>query len=338
MVGAEEGPALSGDGAMTRYLFNRVLQLIPTLIGISLISFFLMQLAPGGPIDQMADLNPKMTPEAKARIRHDMGLDRPIAVQYAGWVKRLATLDFGVSFTDNRPVLKKISERLPATLLLNFLALGLMFLLAFPIGWLSAIKANSFFDKAMTVFVFVGFSMPTYALALWLMILFGLKLGWLPISGLSSLNFVDVSLGQRVLDVARHLILPTLVLGLTDLAGLSRYTRNCMLEVIHQDYIRAARAKGLSFARVYGVHAVRNVLIPIVTLLGLMLPDIIGGGVIIETIFAYPGMGRLGYDAIMTRDYNLIMAITVISAGLTVLGNLIADLLYAYADPRIRYK
>jgi peptide/nickel transport system permease protein len=321
---------------MLNYLLRRFLELIPTLIGISLISFFLMQLAPGGPIDRIADLNPRVTPEAKEKIRHEMGLDRPIAIQYASWVKRLVKFDFGTSFTDSRPVLAKITERLPATILLNVLSIGLMLLLAIPIGWLSAIKAHSLFDKTMTIFVFIGFSLPTYALALGLMILFGLKLGWLPISGLSSLNFVEVPIWERIWDVARHLILPTLVLGLTALAGLSRYTRNSLLEVIHQDYIRAAHAKGLSFWRVYGVHAVRNALIPVVTILGLMLPDLIGGSMIIETIFAYPGMGRLGYDAIMTRDYNLIMAITVISALLTVMGNFLADLLYAYADPRIR--
>jgi peptide/nickel transport system permease protein len=323
---------------MLSFLLRRALHLIPTLIGISLISFFLMQLAPGGPVDQIADMNPHITAEAKARIRKDLGLDRPIAAQYVSWVKRMARLDFGTSFTDNRPVIDKIAERLPATILLNVLSIGLMFLLAVPIGWLSAIRANSFFDKAMTVFVFIGFSLPTYALALWLMIIFGLKLGWLPISGLSSLNFIDVSLWRKFWDVAVHLILPTLVLGLTALAGLSRYTRSSLLEVIHQDYIRAARAKGLSYWRVYGVHAVRNALIPIVTLVGLMLPELIGGGVIIETIFAYPGIGRLGYEAIMTRDYNLIMALTVIAAALTVIGNFLADVLYAYADPRIRYR
>ncbi|OGR90162.1 MAG: diguanylate cyclase [Elusimicrobia bacterium RIFCSPLOWO2_01_FULL_59_12] len=323
---------------MIPFLLRRSLHLIPTLIGISLISFFLMQLAPGGPVDQIADMNPHVTPEAKARIRSDLGLDRPIPAQYVSWVKRMAFLDFGTSFTDGRPVIRKISERLPATILLNILSIGLMILLALPIGWLSAIRANSLFDKAMTVLVFVGFSMPTYALALWLMILFGLNLGWLPISGWSSLNFIEVPLWRKALDIAQHLIMPTLVLGLTSLAGLSRYARNSLLEVIHQDYIRAARAKGLSFRRVYGVHAARNALIPMVTLVGLMLPDIIGGGVIIETIFAYPGIGRLGYEAIMTRDYNLIMALTVISAALTVLGNFLADALYAYADPRIRYK
>lgn len=323
---------------MITYLLRRLLQLVPTLIGISLLSFFLMQLAPGGPIDQIADLNPHVTPEMKLRIKHDMGLDQPIPVQYARWVGRLARLDFGTSFTDGRPVIKKIAERLPATILLNVLSIGLMVILALPIGWWSAIRAHSSFDKAMTVLVFIGFSLPTYALALWLMILFGLKLGWLPISGLSSLSFIPTTPLQKAMDMARHLILPTLVLGMTDLAGLSRYARNSLLEVIHQDYIRAAQAKGLSPWRVYSVHAVRNALIPILTIFGLMLPDLIGGGVIIETIFAYPGMGRLGYEAILTRDYNLIMAITVISAALTVMGNFMADLLYAYADPRIRYR
>jgi peptide/nickel transport system permease protein len=319
------------------YLLRRLLQVIPTLIGISIISFFLIQLAPGGPIDQIADLNPHVTPEVKQRISHDMGFDQPIPVQYARWAGRMARFDFGKSFNDGRPVLRKIAERLPATLLLNILSILFMFLVAVPIGAISAVKANSWFDKASTVFVFLGFSVPTYALALLLMIIFGLELGWLPISGLRSLSFMPMPLTARMLDMARHLVLPTLVLGLTDLAGLSRYMRNSMLEVVHQDFIRTAKAKGLSNWRVYGVHAARNALIPLLTMFGLMIPDLIGGGVIIETIFAYPGMGRLGYEAIMTRDYNLVMAITVISALLTVLGNLLADILYAYADPRIRY-
>jgi peptide/nickel transport system permease protein len=323
---------------MTSYLLRRLLHLIPTLIGISLISFFLMQLAPGGPIDQMADLNPHVTPEAKARIKKEMGLDQPIMVQYARWFKRIVFFDFGISLNDNRPVIKKILERLPATLLLNVLSIGLMFLFAIPIGFFAAIKQGSLFDRLTTVFVFIGFSVPTYAVALLAMIVFGLKLGWLPISGLSSMSWAPVPWWTKTWDVAKHLLLPTVVLGLTSLAGLSRYMRSSMLEVIHQDFIRAAEARGLGFWRVYGIHALRNALIPLITLFGLMLPDLIGGGVIIETIFAYPGMGRLGYEAIMTRDYNLVMAITVISAGLTVLGNFFADFLYAYADPRIRYR
>jgi peptide/nickel transport system permease protein len=323
---------------MTAYIARRLWHLIPTLLGISIISFFLMQLAPGGPIDQMADLNPHVTPEVKARIRKDLGLDQPILVQYARWLKHMAFLDFGVSLKDNRSVSRKIAERLPATLLLNILSIGLMLIVAIPIGFFAAIKQGSLFDRLMAVFVFLGFSVPTYAVALLAMIVFGLKLGWLPISGLSSMSWAPQPLWMKALDMAKHLLLPTVVLGLTSLAGLSRYMRSSMLEVIHQDYIRAAQAKGLSYWRVYGVHALRNALIPLVTLFGLMLPDLIGGGVIIETIFAYPGMGRLGYEAIMTRDYNLVMAITVISAGLTVLGNFTADLLYAYIDRRIRYK
>jgi peptide/nickel transport system permease protein len=323
---------------MSAYLLRRLLHLIPTLFGISLISFFLMQLAPGGPIDQMADLNPHVTPEVKARIKKDLGLDQPILVQYARWLKHIAILDFGISLKDNRPVTKKIAERLPATLLLNLLSMGVMLLLAIPIGFFAALKQHSLFDRVTTVFVFLGFSVPTYAVALLAMIVFGLKLGWLPISGLSSMSWAPQSGWLKAWDVAQHLLLPTLVLGLTSLAGLSRYMRSSMLEIIHQDFIRAAEAKGLSYWRVYGVHALRNALIPLITLFGLMLPDLIGGGVIIETIFAYPGMGRLGYEAIMTRDYNLVMAITVISAGLTVLGNFTADLLYAYVDPRIRYR
>jgi peptide/nickel transport system permease protein len=323
---------------MTAYLLRRLVHLIPTLLGISLISFFLMQLAPGGPIDQMADLNPRVTPEVKARIKKDLGLDQPILVQYGRWLKRMALFDFGVSLKDNRPVIQKIAERLPATLLLNALSIGLALFLAIPIGFFAAIKPHSAFDRLTTVFVFLGFSVPTYAVALLAMIVFGLKLGWLPISGLSSMSWAPVPWWTKLWDLAKHLLLPTLVLGLTSLAGLSRYMRSSMLEIIHQDYIRAAEAKGLSFWRVYGVHALRNALIPLVTLFGLMLPDLIGGGVIIETIFAYPGMGRLGYEAIMTRDYNLVMAITVISAGLTVFGNFAADLLYAAIDPRIRYR
>ncbi len=323
---------------MTLYLLRRLMHLVPTLLGISLISFFLMQLAPGGPIDQMADLNPRVTPEVKERIKKDLGLDKPILVQYGRWLNRIVRFDFGISLKDNRPVIQKIAERLPATLLLNITSMGLMILLAIPIGFFAAVRPRSVFDRCTTVLVFLGFSVPTYAVALLAMIVFGLKLGWLPISGLSSMNWAPLPWWTKAGDVARHLLLPTLVLGLTSLAGLSRYMRSSMLEIIHQDYIRAAQAKGLGFWRVYGVHALRNALIPMVTLFGLMLPDLIGGGVIIETIFAYPGMGRLGYEAIMTRDYNLIMAITVISGALTVAGNFLADLLYAYIDPRIRYR
>src|SRR5687768_7679945 len=177
---------------MIRFLARRALHLIPTLFGITLISFFLMQLAPGGPIDQIADLNPRVTPEAKARLQKELGLDQPILIQYGRWLKRMATFDFGVSLKDNRPVIKKIGERLPATILLNVLSIGVMLLLAIPIGFWAAVKQHSLFDKLTTLFVFIGFSVPTYAVALLAMILFGLKLGWLPISGLSSMPWAEL--------------------------------------------------------------------------------------------------------------------------------------------------
>src|SRR5882672_9200042 len=192
---------------MINYLLRRALQLIPTLIGISLISFFLMQLAPGGPIDQMADLNPHVTPEAKARIRKDLGLDQPILIQYGRWLKHMALLDFGVSLKDNRPVSRKIAERLPATLLLNVLSIGLMLLVAIPIGFFAAIKPRSIFDRLTTIFVFLGFSVPTYAVALLAMIVFGLKLGWLPISGLSSMGWAPLPWWVKTWDIAKHLLL-----------------------------------------------------------------------------------------------------------------------------------
>ena len=187
---------------MTTYLLRRVLYLIPTLIGISLISFFLMQLAPGGPIDQMADLNPRVTPEVKARIRKDLGLDKPILIQYGRWLKRIALFDFGISLKDNRPVIQKITERLPATLILNGLSIALMILLAIPIGFFAAVKPRSLFDRLTTIFVFFGFSVPTYAVALLLMIIFGLKLGWLPISGLSSMNWLPLPWWSKAWDKA----------------------------------------------------------------------------------------------------------------------------------------
>jgi peptide/nickel transport system permease protein len=193
-------------------------------------------------------------------------------------------------------------------------------------------------DKGLTVFVFAGYSVPTFWLALLLMIVFGIGLGWLPISGLHSLNYDELSRMGRWKDVARHLVLPVFVSAFTGLAGLSRYVRNEMLEVVHQDYIRAARARGLSERRVIFKHALRNALIPVVTILGLSLPDLIGGGFIFETIFAYPGMGRLGYEAVLARDYPVIMGVGVIAAALTLLGNLLADLAYAWVDPRVRYR
>ena len=312
--------------------------MIPLLLGITLITFMVIQLSPGGPADMLTGLSPKVGAEAKARLRHLYGLDKPIHIQYWLWLKRVVRFDFGESFKDGRRVIAKILERLPATLLLNILSLLLIFFIALPIGIVSAVRQDSFFDKGMTLFVFLGFSVPTFWLALLLMLLFGVILGWLPISGMHSVNFLYFSLWGKLWDLIQHLILPVFISAFGGLAYLSRYSRASMLEVLRQDYIRTARAKGVPEGKVIYRHALRNALIPIVTLLGLSLPGLIGGGFIFETIFAWPGMGRLGYQAIMSRDYPVIMGVGIIAAFLTLLGNLIADITYAFVDPRISYR
>jgi len=283
------------------------------------------------------DLNPKATAEVKARLRAFYGLDKPLAVQYWNWLTRLVTLDFGHSFSqDGRKVSTKILERLPITIFINIVSLILIFLVAIPIGVLSATYQGSFFDRSMTVIVFVGFAVPHFWLALLLMILFGVHLGWLPISGLKSLNYEYLPAAAQLWDRISHLLLPIFISASGGLAGLSRYMRSNMLEVIRQDFITTAKAKGLSSRKVVFKHALRNALLPVITILGLSIPGLIGGSVIFETIFAIPGMGQLFYASVMARDYPTIMGILVIGAVLTLFGNLIADLSYALADPRIR--
>ncbi|MBI5683219.1 MAG: ABC transporter permease [Deltaproteobacteria bacterium] len=322
---------------MLTYLFKRLLEMIPTLIGITLLSFFIIHLAPGKPTDIMADLNPKITPEARERLEKYYGLDKPVIVQYGIWLKRLVKLDFGESFSaDKRPVWDKIKERLPITILINSLSLVLILLVAIPIGVSSATHQYSLYDRFTTVFVFLGFAIPTFWLALLLMILFGVNLGWLPISGIKSLDYESLSFISKIWDRVSHLILPIFLEAFGGLAGLSRYMRSNMLEVIRQDYITTARAKGLPESKVIYKHALRNALLPIITILGLSVPGLIGGSVIFETIFSIPGMGQLFYTGVITRDYPLIMGILTIGAILTLAGNLLADIGYALADPRIR--
>jgi len=251
--------------------------------------------------------------------------------------EKISRGDLGVSFSsDHRPVADKIMERFPITILINFLSLLIIIAVAIPIGALSAVHQDSLFDKIAGVFVFIGFAIPTFWLALLLMIFFGINLGWLPISGLRSLNYEYLTPWAQIVDLAKHLILPVFISSFGGLAGLSRYMRANMLEVIRQDYIMTARAKGLSERDVIYKHALRNALLPAITILGLSIPGLIGGSVIFETIFAIPGMGQLFYMAVMARDYPTIMGILLIGAILTLVGNLIADVSYAVADPRIR--
>lgn len=311
--------------------------MIPLLIGITLISFIVIHLAPGEPTDLQTQLNPEASVELQQRLRAHYGLDKPLPEQYINWLGRLARLDFGQSFhQDHRPVLDKILERMPITILINVLSIGLILLVAIPIGIFSATHRNSMFDRATTVFVFVGFAMPSFWLALLLMDYLGVRLGWFPIAGLKSLGYEYLSWGGQMVDLASHLVLPVFVSAFGGLAGFSRYMRSNMLEVIHQDYILTARAKGLSERVVILRHALRNALLPVITILGLSVPGLIGGSVIFETIFAIPGMGKLFYDGVMMRDYPLIMGVLVIGAILTLVGNLLADIGYAVADPRIR--
>jgi peptide/nickel transport system permease protein len=322
---------------MLRYILRRLLLSIPLLVGISLVSFLMMHMAPGGPIGSAMDMNPKATAESRARLQSYYGLDQPLHVQYGRWLARMATLDFGESFSpDGRPVSEKIRERIPITLTINVLSMTLIFLVAIPVGVYSAVRKGSLFDRISTVTVFTGFAIPTFWLALLLMILFGVKLGWLPISGISSLEYDSLGPAGKLADRARHLALPVLLAAFGGLAGMSRYMRSNMLEVIRQDYVATARAKGLPEGKVVFRHAMRNALLPVITILGLSVPDLLGGSVIFETIFAIPGMGQLFYQGVMSRDYPLIMGILTIGAFLTLLGNLLADVGYALADPRIR--
>jgi peptide/nickel transport system permease protein len=311
--------------------------MIPLLLGITLVCFFVMHLAPGLPTDLQTQMNPKSTVEMKERLKTMYELDKPVHEQYWSWLKKLSRGDLGISFSsDHRPVTAKIMERLPITIILEFLSLIIIIAIAVPIGVLSAVHQDSIFDKVTGVLVFIGFAVPTFWLALLLMIFFGIHLGWLPISGLRSLNYEYLKPWAQFVDLIKHLVLPVFISAFGGLAGLSRYMRANMLEVIRQDYIMTARAKGLSERDVIYKHALRNALLPAITILGLSIPGLIGGSVIFETIFAIPGMGQLFYMSVMARDYPTVMGILLIGAILTLLGNLIADVSYALADPRIR--
>jgi peptide/nickel transport system permease protein len=323
---------------MLVYALRRLVLALPLLIGITFVSFVVIHLAPGNPVElQTGDLQTLSTAKHQQALTELYGLDKPLPVQYWSWLVRLGRLDFGRSFApDGRPVLHKIGERLPVTLLLNITEMLIIIALAVPIGVLSATRQYSFFDKVTTVFVFIGFATPDFWLALLLMIAFGVQLEWLPISQLRSANWEYFSFWRQQWDFLSHLVLPILVATFGGLAGFSRYMRQSMLEVVRQDYVQSARAKGLAERVVIGKHALRNAMLPLVTILGLSLPGLIGGSVIVESVFAIPGMGQLMVQAAFERDYPLLMGNLVIVATLTLLANLVADLGYGLVDPRIR--
>jgi peptide/nickel transport system permease protein len=329
------GRAAWGD--LARNALRKSLWMLLVLWGITVISFWVIHLAPGSPTDMETTLNPLAGAAARQRLEALYGLDRPLYVQYGDWLVRLLHLDFGNSMSaDGRPVLTKILERLPLTVGMNVVSLLLTLAIAIPVGIISACRRNSLLDRTVTVLVFLGFAMPSFWLALLLMLFFGIDLQWLPISGLTSMNYAQMNGWERFCDLSRHLALPIAVYTVGGLAGMSRYMRACMLEVLRQDYILTARAKGLSPTAVVLRHALRNALLPVITLLGLSVPGLIGGSVIIESIFALPGLGQLFYAAVMARDYTMIMGNLVLGAVLTLAGNLLADFCYGLADPRIR--
>lgn len=318
------------------YLIRRILSSIPILIGITIITFFVMHIAPGKPTDAITDMNMKVSAESKERLQKLYGLDKPVYIQYFDWMKRFVFFDFGNSFKDMRSARSKIFERLPATILLNVLSLFFICIISIPLGIYCAIRKDSFADKSITIILFILYSVPSFWLALMFMILFGIHLGWLPISGLYSFNFDTMNIFEKIIDISKHLVLPVAVSVTVSLASLSRYTRSGMLDVLKQDYIKTAYAKGLTEKQVVLKHALKNTLLPMITIIGLSIPGLIGGSFIFETIFSYPGIGRLGYEAVMARDYPVVMGIATLTAVLTLLGNIIADILYTYADPRIK--
>ncbi|ANE47614.1 hypothetical protein SY83_16475 [Paenibacillus swuensis] len=317
------------------YIVRRTLQAIPLLFIISIISFTLMSFAPGDPADMFTDPESETSEEQMEVIRERLGLDDPVYIRYAKWLK-LVILEgnMGFSFEDGRPVTEKIFERIQGTLTLMITATILSFLIAIPIGIFSAIRQYSKLDHLITFYSFLGIAVPTFFLALIAILLFSLKLEWFPPSGMRSDEYFDTF---NLLDRLKHLALPALVISFGLIASFSRFMRSSMLDVIKQDFIRTAKAKGLSPFKVIFKHALRNALLPIITLVGLELPNLFAGAFIVEQIFAWPGMGRLSINAIFIRDYQVIMGVTMVTSVLVVMGNLIADILYAAADPRIQY-
>lgn len=324
---------------MTTYILRRILQAIPILFFLSVFLFGVVRLMPGGPLAQ-AERNPNVTPEQLAALRVRLGLDQPLPVQYVKWIRAFVLEgDWGYSIKFRRPVAEMIWERVPATLLLFSVGFLVMLLFAIPIGVYSAIKPYSFFDNLITTFSFAGQSVPVYWLGLILIVVFYLNVqnpfGTGPLFPAGGMYTIGRE--GELLDLLWHLVLPIAAMSFSWIAWYSRFLRSSMRDTLNEDYVRTARAKGLSLRTVHFRHALRNALLPLVTLIALDLPTVFGGAVFIETIFAWPGMGRLFWDAAKGRDYPILLAVMMIYAALTLLFNLIADIVYGFLDPRIRY-
>ncbi|HEV2128784.1 MAG TPA: ABC transporter permease [Thermomicrobiales bacterium] len=322
---------------MSRYLLRRLIGIIPLLLGISFVVYALLNLVPGSPTDQF-EFNPNIRPEDRERIEENLGLNAPWYARYFTWLANVLQGDLGNSFTNFAPVENAITAALPNTLILSVTALIFALVLSVPIGIISAVRLNSFFDRFVTMVSTAFFSIPSIWLGLLLIILFSVKFQeWgMPFS-LPTGGVRDLRGESGFWDRVEHLILPAFTLGVVQLAGWTRYVRSSMLEVIRQDYIRTAEAKGLRQRAVLMGHAFRNAMLPLVTLVGLTIPDLFGGALIVENVFAYPGIGRLTVESLNQNDYSVAMAAIMMLAFLTVLGNLIADVMYGVLDPRVRF-
>jgi peptide/nickel transport system permease protein len=318
---------------MFSFTVRSFFQKLVTLFFISIISFLVVYLAPGKP-SQIDPLNPKFTPEDLVRFQKEFNLDKPLHIQYYLYYKNLFTGQLK-SWKDNQPVLEKIIERFVNSLWLFIVGTIITWCLSFPVGISAAIKRGSFFDRFSTFLAYVLISIPSFFFA-YILIIFVVQTFNIPVIGMQTFGMTNADNTYQVMDRVWHMVLPSVLGALGGIALLSRYVRAQMLEVIHQDYIRTARAKGLSGDRVYYKHGFRNALLPFVTMFGLILPGLIGGSVIIESIFAWPGMGRMGFEAILARDYPIILTLNFIAAVLVLIGTFISDLLYMVVDPRIR--
>jgi peptide/nickel transport system permease protein len=313
---------------MKRYILQRLLLLVPLLLGVSILTFVMVHLAPGDPISTQFGLDVRgMEPETMNRMRQQLGLNDPLPVQYLRYLGSLAHGDMGTSLTTKTPVSREILQRVPATVQLAVAAVIVVLLVAIPLGILSALRRGSLLDNLCMGGALLGVSMPSFWFGIMLILLFALRLGWLPSAGR----------GEGAMNTLKSLILPAVTLGTGMMGLLTRIVRSSMLEVLGQDYMRTARAKGLAPLLVVVRHGLRNALIPVVTIVGIQFASLLGGAVIVETIFAWPGMGRLAVNAIWRRDYPVVMGTVLVFASIFVLANLIVDILYTFLDPRIRY-
>jgi peptide/nickel transport system permease protein len=326
---------------MNQYILRRILQSFPVLLGITIITFTFIELAPGDAVMAMilADMQTggRVTQIDVEAVRRQMGLDRPAPVRYMVWLGELFQGNMGVRIRNSVPVADEIGRRLPATLRLMGAALFLSVALGIPLGILSAVKQYSWFDHLLTAGTFLGVAIPSFFAAIIAIYVFSLKLGWFPTSGYSTPG-QNFGFFEGLLDQLRYLIMPATVLALESIAGISRYMRSSVLDVLRLDYVTTARSKGLAQWSILGRHVLQNALLPIITIIGLRLPSLFGGALIIEIMFNWPGMGILYIDGVNMRDYPLLMGMTLVSAGLIVVSNLITDIAYGFADPRIRYE